>query len=243
MEKIKKKENIAYDIIWPKLTIGTLIRRYQRFMADVRLGNRHIVTAYCPNTGSMQECSEAGRTVFLSRNGAKHRKLKYTWEMIEMPTSLVGINTILPNKLVRSSVMKGLIPGLKEFESLRTEVSYGRGSRIDILLEKGMHKTFIEVKNCTLVQDGTAFFPDAVSTRGLKHLKELQEEVKKGNRGIMFYLIQRMDASLFKPAYHIDPLYGKELKKALENGVEIMVYDVILDKKGICINRAISYEI
>ena len=243
MEKITKKKNIDYDITWPRLIKGTLIRRYKRFLADVRLRNGHIVTAYCPNTGSMMECSESGRTVFLSRNGAKHRKLKYTWEMIEMPTSIVGINTLLPNKLVRSSVMKGVIPGLEDFEKLRTEVPYGRSSRIDILLEKGMDKTFIEVKNCTLVRDGTAFFPDAISSRGLKHLVELQEEVKKGNRAVMFYLIQRMDASLFKPANHIDPAYGKELRKAVKNGVEIMVYDVILDKRGNSLNRAIPNEI
>jgi len=232
-----------YDLKWPKLLQATLIKRYQRFKADVRLRNRHTVTALCPNTGSMTACSEAGRTVFLSRHNNPGRKLKYTWEMIEMPTSLVGINTGVPNRLVKTSILAEKIHELTGFNRIRSEVGYGTNSRIDLLLEKGKKRCFVEIKNCTLVDKGIAYFPDAVTSRGLKHLKELQQQVRKGDRGVMFYLVQRMDASLFRPADRIDPGYGRELRKALRNGVEILVYDVTLDLKGIRLNQPLPYEL
>lgn len=228
---------------WPNLIQGTLIRRYQRFKADVRLRNNRIVTALCPNTGSMLACSEPGRTVFLSRWNLPHRKLKYTWEIIEMPTSLVGINTGVPNKLVRESILAGKIPELKGYDRIRTEVPYGRNSRIDLLLEKHNQQCFVEIKNCTLVEDGMACFPDAVTIRGLKHLKELQEQVQLGHRSVMLYLVQRMDAKIFKPADKIDPEYGRELRKAVGNGVEILVYDVRIDLKEIELYRSLSCEL
>lgn len=228
---------------WPKLLRGILIRRYKRFMADVRLRNGHIVTAHCPNSGSMLECSDPGRQVYLSRHNNPKRKLKYTWEMIEMPGSLVGTNTMIPNKLVKTSIKAGKVPELKGFDYIRSEVKYGRNSRIDLLLEKGGRRCFVEVKNCTLVIDGVASFPDAVTARGLKHLVELQKQLQMGDRSVMFYLIQRMDATLFKPADHIDPAYGKELRKALQNGVEILVYDVVLDSDGILLNNAIPFDL
>jgi len=228
---------------WPPLIQGTLIKRYKRFMADVRLRNGHVVTAHCPNSGSMMECSETGRTVYLSRHNSPKRKLKYTWEMIEMPASLVGVNTMVPNRLVRASILAGKIPGLSGFDNVRPEVKYGENSRIDLLLEKGDERCFVEIKNCTLVTDSIACFPDAVTSRGLKHLKELQNQVRSGDRAVMFYLVQRMDAKLFRPADHIDPAYGKELRKAVKNGVEIMVYDVTLDSKGIRLNHAMPFEL
>ena len=122
-------------IEWPALIKGTLIRRYKRFKADVKLGNGHVVTALCPNTGSMRSCSEPGRNVYLSRHNRPDRKLKYTWELIEMPSSLVGINTGIPNKLVKRSIEAKVIRELSDFEKIRSEVKYGENSRIDILLE------------------------------------------------------------------------------------------------------------
>ncbi len=223
-------------IYWPRLIQGTLIKRYKRFMADVKLRNGHMVTAHCPNSGSMLECCEPGRPVYLSRHNNPTRKFKYTWEIIEMPSSLVGINTLVPNRLVKAAIVADQIPQLMGYEQLRTEVKYGENSRIDILLEKEGQKCLVEVKNCTLVKGGTAYFPDAVTSRGLKHLLELQREVRKGNRGVMFYLIQRMDGVQFSPADHIDPSYGRELRRAMENGVEILAYDVVMDLKSICIN-------
>ena len=231
------------DLRWPELIKGILIKRYQRFKSDVRLGNGHVVTVLCPNTGSMKSCSEPGMKVYLSRHNRPERKLKYTWEIIEMPTSLVGVNTGVPNRLVKTTIKAGKIPELVGYERIRSEVSYGRNSRIDILLENKSEKCFIKVKNCTLVEDRIAYFPDSVTLRGLKHLKELREEVRSGNRAIMFYLVQRMDAKEFRPAYHIDPLYGRELEKVNDEGVEILVYDVNLDLYGISINRKMPYTL
>ena len=228
---------------WPKLIQGTLIRRYQRFKAEVRLRNNHVVTALCPNTGSMIACSEPGRPVYLSRQNAPHRKLKYTWEIIKMPTSLVGVNTGVPNKLVKESILAGKIPELTGYDRVRSEVPYGRNSRIDLLLEKDRQQCFVEIKNCTLVENGVACFPDAVTTRGQKHLKELQQQVRQGHRSVMFYLVQRMDAGLFRPADHIDSEYGRGLRKAVKAGVEVLVYDVRIDFTHIGINKPVPYEI
>ncbi|MFH1487877.1 MAG: DNA/RNA nuclease SfsA [Pseudomonadota bacterium] len=228
---------------WPKLLEGRLIQRYQRFKADVRLSNGRIVTALCPNTGTMIACSEPKRRVYLSRQNRPDRKLKYTWELIEMPSTLVGINTGVPNKLVRQSIIDGRFPELGGYDKIRPEVKYGENSRIDLLLEKDHERCLIEIKNCTLVEKGTAFFPDAVTSRGLKHLVELQNQVRSGDRAVMFYLIQRMDAKVFRPADHIDPAYGRELRKAFKKGVEILVYDVTLDLKGIRVNGPVPCKL
>ncbi len=238
-----KKQHQNGFIKWPKLVQGTLIRRYKRFLADVKLKNGHVVTAHCPNSGSMTACSEPGRPVFLSRHNRPGRKLKYTWEMIDMPGSLVGTNTMVPNHLVRASIAAGIIKPLTGYETIRPEVKYGQNSRIDLLLQKDDQRCFVEIKNCTLVTEGVARFPDAVTSRGLKHLIELQEQVRAGYRSVMFFLIQRMDAKRFRPADEIDPSYGKELRKAVQNGVEIMVYDVLMDLEGIRINSKIPYAL
>lgn len=231
-----------YDIKWPDLIRGTLIKRYQRFKADVKLRNGHIVTAHCANTGSMTACAEPGRTVYISRHHRKERKLKYTWEMIDMPTSLVGVNTSVPNRLVETAVTAQKVSALSGYDTVRPEVKYGHNSRIDLLLERDKHRCFVEIKNCTLVENGVASFPDAVTSRGLKHLKDLQREVRRGHRAVMFYLIQRMDADLFRPADHIDKVYGQELRKALRKGVEILVFDVYLDPEGIRLNRELPFK-
>ncbi len=228
---------------WPSLIQGTLLRRYKRFLADVRLRNGHVVVAHCPNSGSMLACSEPGRTVYLSRHDKPDRRLRYTWELIAMPTSLVGVNTLVPNRLVKEAILADQIHGLTGYDSLRSEVKYGRNSRIDLLLEKGAMRCFVEVKNCTLVTDGVARFPDAVTARGLKHLKELQDQVRSGDRAVMLFLVQRMDAELFRPADHIDPAYGEELRLAIQCGVEIMVYDVAVDLKQIGLNRELPFEL
>ncbi len=228
---------------WPPLIRGTLISRYKRFLADVKLRNGRVVTAHCPNSGSMLSCSEPGQTVYLSRHDNPNRRLKYTWEMIQMSTSLVGVNTLVPNRLTRAAIIAGMIPELEGFERVRSEVRYGKNSRIDLLLEKGNHRCFVEVKNCTLVTNGVAYFPDAVTSRGLKHLRELRSQVRLSDRCVMFYLVQRMDARLFMPADHIDPAYGRELRRAVSDGVEVMVYDTILDTEGIRLSRPLSCKL
>jgi sugar fermentation stimulation protein A len=228
---------------WPELIKGTLIKRYKRFMADVKLDNGLVVTALCQNTGTMKSCSEPGRKVYLSEHNRPDRNLKYTWEMIEMPTSLVGVNTSIPNKLVKKAIQDKEIKELSIFENVRSEVKYGENSRIDILQEGKNRKTFIEVKNCTFMEDGICYFPDAVTARGLKHLKELQREVKSGHRAVMFYLIQRIDVTRFEPARHIDPAYSEELVRAYERGVEIVAYDVKINTEYITINREVPVKI
>lgn len=213
-------------------------------MADVRLKNGDVVTAHCPNTGSMQECCESGRPVYLSHHDRPNRKLKYTWELIEMPTSLVGINTSVPNQLVFQSVKAEIIEDLKGYNDVVKEIKAGHNSRIDLLLTRNNNEQcYVEIKNCTLVKDGVAFFPDAVTHRGRKHLIELQQLVTNGNRCVMLYLIQRMDANAFKPANHIDPAYGLELSRAVNNGVELLAYDVYIDLEMISLNRKIPIHV
>ena len=198
---------------WPELIPGTLVKRYKRFLADVQLSDGQEVTAHCPNSGSMTQCAEAGRPVYLSRQGGPKRRLAYTWELIHMGSSLVGVNTLVPNRLTKLSIAEGAVPLLAGYDSIRSEVKYGENSRVDLLLETGEKKCFVEVKNCTLVKDGVAAFPDAVTVRGLKHLRELQAQVRQGHRAVMFYLIQRMDADVFTPADAIDPAYGVGLRE------------------------------
>jgi sugar fermentation stimulation protein A len=234
------KESLSDGVLrWPPLIRGTLISRYKRFMTDVRLRNGHVVTAHCPNSGSMAACCEPGRPVFLSRHNSPARRLKYTWELIDMPGSLVGVNTSVPNRLARAAILAGQVAELEGYDTVQTEVRYGQNSRVDLLLETGDKRCFVEIKNCTLVEDRAAYFPDAVTERGLKHLVELQREVKRGNRAAMFYIIQRMDAEVFRPADHIDPAYGRELRKAFKNGVEMVAYDVAIDLETIRLNRPV----
>jgi sugar fermentation stimulation protein A len=239
-EKTRKFSGIP----WPKLTAGKLIKRYKRFLADVELKNGQTITAHCPNSGSMKECSEPGRTVYLSHHSSPKRKLKYTWELIDMPDSLVGVNTLVPNRLVFESVRAGLIKELAEYQKITKEVKVGKGTRLDLVCEhEEKEKCYVEIKNCTLVNEGVAFFPDAVTTRGLKHLVELQMLISSGFRGVMFFLVQRMDAHLLKPAAHIDSAYSEELKRAEQNGVEILVYDVLVDLEKILINKKLQYQL
>jgi sugar fermentation stimulation protein A len=235
------KSKNAGGLAWPKLFQGTLIKRYKRFLADVQLDNGSLVTVHCPNSGTMRACSQPGRPVYLSYHDNPKRKLKYTWEIIHMPDSLVGVNTMVPNRLVKQSIEEGLVDELNGYDRVRAEVKTSDGSRLDLLLEKERGRNcFVEVKNCTLVEGSNARFPDAVTTRGRKHLLELQRLVSEGNRCAMFFLIQRMDADSFSPADDIDPIYGEELRKAHQNGVEILVYDVFIDLDGIRLNKPVA---
>ncbi|MBW2407469.1 MAG: DNA/RNA nuclease SfsA [Deltaproteobacteria bacterium] len=241
----KKNESSTFKSLkWPDLIPGILIKRYKRFLTDVKLDDGEIVTAHCPNTGSMKGCCESGRPVYLSFHDNPKRKLKYTWELIEMPTSLVGVNTLVPNRLVFESVKAGVVPELSGYETVKPEVKINTQSRIDLALTAvDRRHCYVEIKNCTLVDNRVAEFPDAVTTRGLKHITELQAMVDSGCRCVMFYFIQRMDAAVFKPADHIDPEYGKGLRRAVKRGLEILAYDVAIDLKGIKLHRKIPYEL
>ena len=234
----------APTIAWPPLLIGTLQRRYKRFLADVRLPDGQAITAHCPNSGSMRACSQPGRPVYLSESDNPRRKLKYTWELIEMPSSLVGVNTLVPNRLVLRSAEATLIPELRPYDDVRREVQTAPGTRLDLCLTGASRRPcYVEIKNCTLVEDGSASFPDARTVRGLKHLHELMRLVESGARGVIFYLIQRMDAARFHPADHIDPAYGQGLRDALAAGVEAMAYDVHIDLTGIRLRRRVDIDV
>ena len=240
-----KKDSVAFKgLKWPALIPGILVKRYKRFLTDVKLNAGNIVTAHCPNTGSMKGCCESGRPVYLSFHDNPKRKLKYTWELIEMHTSLVGVNTLVPNRLVFESAKAGVVPELSGYETIEREVKISDRSRIDLALTAvDRRRCYVEIKNCTLVDNGVALFPDAVTSRGLKHIIELQNLVNSGYRCVMFYFIQRMDAEIFKPADHIDSEYGKALRHAVKRGLEVLVYDVAIDLDGIKLNRKIPYEL
>lgn len=229
---------------WPTLISGILLKRYKRFLADVKLDDGKIITAHCPNTGSMKGCSEPGRRVYLSLHDNPKRKFQYTWELIEMQTSLVGVNTLVPNRLVFASLKAGAVPELNGYKTVEREVKISDHSRIDLVLNGADREPcYVEIKNCTLVDNSVALFPDAVTARGLKHITELQALVNSGCRGVMFYFIQRMDAKIFKPADHIDSEYGQGLRRAVKMGLEVLVYDVAIDLNGIKLNRKIPCEL
>ncbi len=229
---------------WPGLISGILVKRYKRFLVDVRLDNGRVVTAHCPNSGAMTGCSEPGRTVFLSLHDRPGRKLPYTLELIHMPSSLVGINTMVPNRLVHRALALKSIQALSGYGTITAEVKVGERSRLDFLLtQPGLPPCYVEVKNSTLVMDRIAYFPDAVTARGLKHIEEMSRLVAQGCRCVMFYLIQRMDADFFRPAGHIDPAYAQALGRAVAGGVEVLAYDVAMDLHGIRLNRRLPMQL
>lgn len=229
---------------FPELTQGTLIKRYKRFLADIKLDDGRVITAHCPNSGSMLTCSEPGKTVYISRHDNPKRKYPYSWELIDMSSSLVGVNTIVPNKLIRHAISTGYLTSFSGYSDIKAEPRLESGSRLDLRLtdDKG-NQCFIEIKNCTLVQDDVASFPDAVTSRGLKHLGELRKLMDKKTRCAMVFLIQRMDATVFRPAYQIDPEYSNALKESVRGGVEIHAYDVKIDLKGISVNKPVSIDL
>ena len=232
-------------LAWPPLLKGRLIKRYKRFLADVKLDSGELVIAHCPNSGSMKACSEPDRPVYISKADNPKRKLKFTWEVIDMGTSLVGVNTQVPNRLVAHGIVNGQVPELDGYDDLKREVTTSPGSRLDIGLyqKEDAPDCFVEIKNCTMVTDGLAMFPDAVTTRGLKHLNELVRLKKEGNRAVIFYLIQRSDAERFEPAAQIDPNYAEGLKAAVAAGVEALAYDVAIDMDQIRLNRRLPIQV
>lgn len=208
------------------LVRGTLLRRYKRFLADVELEDGSIVTAHSANTGSMKGCCTPGSAVWLSRSDNPKRKCPYTWELVQAGNTIVGINTALPNLLVAEAIAAGRIPELNGFAELRREVAYGEErSRIDILLTHPARPAcYVEVKNVTLAEMSVARFPDAVSTRGTKHLRELMTVVRAGDRAVIFFCVQRGDVDEVQPADEIDWLYGQTLREAVAAGVEAMAW-------------------
>lgn len=203
---------------------GRLLRRYKRFLADIKLDDGTFITAHCPNSGSMKGCATPGSRVLLSSSSKPSRKHPCTWELVEAEGVWVGINTSLTNRLVREGIENGTVTELSGYDSIRGEVPYGAHSRLDFMLDGEKGGCFVEVKNVTLVAGNRALFPDAVTTRGQKHLRDLMAIVAEGQRGVIFFVVQRSDAELVSPEEMIDPEYGRLLRLAVASGVEAIAY-------------------
>ncbi len=212
----------------PALVAATLERRYKRFLADVHMESGRLLTVHCPNTGAMLGCAEPGSGIWLSHSDNPRRKYAWTWELVRVGQTLVGVHPGRSNALVAEAISNGCISQLQGYAGCRAEVAYGHeGSRADFLLSGHTTKAdcFLEVKNVTAVNaPGIAVFPDAVSIRGARHLRELAASVRQGMRAALCFCVARDDAREVRPADAIDPVYGRELRRAIEAGVEVFAY-------------------
>ena len=225
-----------------KLISGLLVNRYKRFFVNVKIGKK-IVTAHCPNTGSMQGLLKKNNKVWLTKSNNLKRKLKYTLQIIESNGSKVGINTHLTNKIVLDGLENNKIKDLKAIE-IKTEVKFGDNTRFDFLITESNSKKFIEVKNVTLSRtDKLAEFPDAVTSRGAKHIDELIKAKNKGYDIYLMFVIQRDDCDQFSIARDIDPKYADLLSDAIKKKLNVLCYDCKFSPKGIKLNKQIKIKI
>lgn len=208
---------------YPPLVEGILIRRYQRFFAEIEIQNGEVVIAHCPNTGSMKGICIPGNRVFLSQTNNPKRKLLFTWELIEINGELVGINTALPNHVIGKMIHNHLIPELEPYFTYKTEVPYGKeNSRIDFLLSGDNPDRYVEVKNTTWSKGRLALFPDTVTLRGQKHLRELTNMLENNQQSTIIYFIHRGDCDQFSPGDEADPQYGEILRTAVAKGLQLL---------------------
>ena len=222
------------------LAKGKLIKRYKRFFTDVKLG-KEIVTAHCPNTGSMQNLLDEGNEVYLLPNNDPKRKLKYGLEIIKSRKNLVGVNTHMANKIVEHGLKNNLINELKNNDTIKPEVFFNKDTRFDFLLEKEGQKNFVEVKNVTLFRNkDTAEFPDAPTTRGIKHLLTLIDAIKKSYKSYLIFLVQIQNMEYFKIAKDIDNEYYENYLKAKKAGVNFLAYRCKINSKEIFIDKKIK---
>ena len=225
-----------------KLISGLFLKRYKRFFVDIKINNQ-IVTAHCPNTGSMHGLLEKGNKVWLSKSNNPKRKLKYTLEIIESQKSKVGVNTHSANKIIYHSLKNKLIKEFRNILEIKPETKFGKNTRFDFLLLNEKNKVFVEVKNVTLSREkGLAEFPDSVTTRGLKHISELIKASKKNYKIFIIYLIQRDDCNSFAIAKDIDPNYANALSKAVKKKLNVLCYDCKFSSKGIKLNNIIKFK-
>lgn len=224
---------------------GLLLQRYKRFLADVRLADGRVVTATCPNTGSMIGLTAPGSPVWLSESDSPTRKYRHTWELVQADLgkgpALVGINTNHPNRIVAEVVAAGAVKALHGYAAVRREVKYGLNSRIDLLLEDAARgQCYVEVKNVHLSRTaGLAEFPDSVTARGAKHLRELSDMVRAGHRAVMVYLVQRTDVRRLAFCADIDPAYVAAYAAARAVGVEALALRCRMSPEEIVFDRAI----
>ena len=226
-----------------RLISGEFVKRYKRFFVDIKTKDK-IITAHCPNTGSMMGLLNKGNKVWLSESDNPKRKLKYTLQIIEDKKKKVGINTHLTNSIVFHALNKKVISEFKNYDYLDKEVKFGENTRFDFLLSSKNEKSFVEVKNVTLSRNkGKAEFPDAVTERGLKHINQLLLASQKGYKIYLLYVIQRDDCTSFEIAKDIDPKYYGLLKKAIKKKLKLLCYDCKFSPKGIKLNQKIKYKI
>ena len=231
-------------IPFPKPTVPAIfLRRYQRFLADMLLPDGSQVTAHTPNTGSMKGCLVPESPVVLWDSMNPKRKYRYSWKAIKIGRTWVGIDTSLPNELAAEAIREGVIPAWQDFNQIQREVLVGTNSRIDLLCRSAHERMYVEVKNVTLVEKGVARFPDAPTTRGIKHLRELMKLKESGKRAAMLYVVQRSDARSFEPADDIDPEYARTLLTAIQAGVEVAVLSVHVTSKGATIRGTLPGNI
>ena len=223
---------------------ATLVKRYKRFLSDHRLESGEVITASCPNTGTMLGLTTPGSATWLVHAPSPTRKYDYRWELIEDEGTWVGINTGRPNALVEEAIRAGVITELAGYADLRREVKYGTNSRIDLLLEDpGRPQAFVEVKNCHLRrQAGLAEFPDSITTRGAKHLDELAAQVALGHRAVMVFCVQRADCDHFDVAADIDPGYAAAFQRARAAGVEALAYVCHVSAETIALTHSIPIK-
>lgn len=225
-----------------------LIKRYKRFLADVVLEDGSEITVHTPNTGSMKGCSDPGSYIWIRDSGNPKRKYLYSWEMSELSSgAMVGVNTGLANHLAAEAISTGVVESLACYPEIKTEVPYGQErSRIDLLLKDPQGELpdcYVEVKNVTARDGRHAIFPDAVTARGTKHLRELSHMVSEGNRGVIFFSVQREDVDVFRPAYEIDPLYAETLAKVAADGVEVLAYRALISPTEIVLQHPLPVEL
>ena len=223
-----------------RLLQGILIKRYKRFFVDIKYKNK-IITIHCPNTGSMMGLLKKGNKTWFSESNNPKRKLKYTLEIIKVEKSLVGINTLSTNKLVFEALNLKKIKKLSQFNNIKTEVKFSNSTRFDFLISNSKEKCFLEVKNVTLLRNKRiAEFPDAITSRGTKHLSELINAKKKGFQSYILYLIQMQDCNAFKIAEDIDINYKIAFDKAIKAGVKILCYDCKINDEEVKLNNQIE---
>ena len=225
------------------LEAAILVKRYKRFLADVRLADDRILTVHCPNTGAMLTCSTPGSRVCLSQSNNPRRKYRRTLELVRQDDTWVGVNTGRANALVAEGIENGRVAELAGPTGIRQEVRTSPGCRLDLAVFHGLRQTFVEIKTCTYVDEGWAMFPDAVTSRGVKHLLELAELVRRGSRGVVFFLVQRSDATGFRPAAAIDPLYARTLGEVHRAGVDILAYQTEASPEEIAISRPLPFSL
>ncbi len=226
------------------LVHGRLVSRYKRFFADVLLDDGTAITAHCPNPGAMLGLNTPGLGAWVSRSDDPKRKLPWTLELVEVDGGLVGINTMLPNRLVAEALAADAIPELTGYDVHRREVKYGEASRVDFLLtHPDRPACWLEVKNCHLRREGTlAEFPDCVAARSARHLKDLAREVGRGDRAVQLFVVQRTDCDAFAACAELDPVYARGLDEAAAAGVEVLVYRCAIDPGAITIADRIPWR-